>query len=132
MKQEVIYIAKIEWTPLYCTLKSIDFEINWKEYNIPKGFIFDWASIPSIVYWLYDRRYLLPYIIHDFLYSEIIEKLWYETVSRLDADRKLLQDLNKWRILIYFWVRLWGWYSYKKDRNYDKYRKEIDIFLKIE
>lgn len=121
----------IENTPLEMLLEDYYFEYNWKTLKIPAHFVSDNASIPRVFSFLYRKEDKSKYWIHDYFYSKAFEKHGNKSISRKDADLKLLFDIKTWeRYPIYYWVRLLGWISWKKDYNYKKYKKAIKFYKK--
>lgn len=82
-----VYIFNDDGISKIQTISDIPFSFNGKSYIVPKGFISDGASIPSIFWGLIapciDGRTLRASIIHDWLYSTGI-------LSRADADKVFL------------------------------------------
>jgi len=87
---------------------------------VPRGFVFDFASIPKIFWSLIGApatgKYREAAVVHDYCYYS-------EAYSRWGCDRLFLQqmedlDVPWWkRIAIYWAVRLFGWISWKKKRK---------------
>ena len=119
-------VETIPHTPMKILLEPVYFKFGEKTIKIPVGFAFDWASIPQILNWLIplnDTDHLYWGLQHDYLYSEMCV----ECDDRQDADIHYVTDMKPTLVqgLIYSWVRLWGWLSWKKDVNYKKYRITI-------
>lgn len=97
--------------PVYLYIGSI-------KYNVPCGFIFDFASIPRILKPFFSDRTVYGYaaMVHDWLYKSGV-------VSRKEADKLLfiiLKEDHTWMInreLIYGAVRLFGWYAWNGHRH---------------
>lgn len=103
-------------------------EFNWwldydnKTHNIiiPKGFKSNFWSIPRLLRIFFNPTKYISYILHDYLYSHPM------LYTRKEADLILLEALNvEWastleKVLIYFWVRIWGWIFYKKIKEFTK------------
>lgn len=100
--------------PVYFLLKPIIWKPNtgqeaYPAVTVPKGFVTDFASIPSIFFSILraDGEYTYPAIIHDYLY-------WAQTTKRSTADAILgfaMEDFKvNWgaRSIIYRSVRLGG------------------------
>lgn len=116
----------IPHTPMKLLLEPHYFDFNNSKLKIPSGFAFDGASIPRIFSFLLkpnDTDSLIAWLEHDFLYSNIS---W--EVKRKDADILFMLKLSPLltRLFVYIWVRTWGWYSFKRDRNYQKYKIQIE------
>jgi hypothetical protein len=98
-------------------VEEFEIRINNQVILIPKGFRFDGASIPNLVWGLInlkptDAQVLIPALAHDFFYT-------YHIFSREKSD-KLFRDLlvqngvNKWKVeTMYRAVRMFGWRSWK-------------------
>ena len=86
--------------------------------DVPIGFHTDFASIPRI-FWIFLPRwgkYGNAAVIHDYLY-------WEQSRSRKEADDILLESMAVQevglikRYLIYWSVRLWGWWSWWENQS---------------
>lgn len=113
----------IKNTPIEITLEPIIIYMGNKWLlHIPAWFATDGASIPRIFTALDNKKHKEAYVKHDFMYSRICEL----DLSRKEVDQILREDVGsiEWEI-IYIWVRVWGILSWKKDTNYDKYKKLI-------
>lgn len=84
---------------------------------VPKGFIFDGASVPWAMQWVIarlDGQVAEGALLHDWLYR-------YQTVSRVLADAMLLELLKVrgvvWRKRVAVWValRLFGWIAWREN-----------------
>lgn len=93
-----------------------DIKYGWMNFTItiPKGFIFDWASIPRIFYIIgtpMSTDTIVPALIHDYLYR-------IQATSRSFADMFFFQIMKETdvsfikRVLYYVWVRIWGWIAW--------------------
>lgn len=108
--------------------------------TIPKGFIFDGASIPRFFWRIvghpFSPRFLLPALIHDALFGKISDKVKiYKDGNLLKSeqaneffDRKktdiIFEELlelenNNWftKRVMYRAVRTGGWAKFRKSRN---------------
>ena len=116
----------IQHTPMKILLEPIYFQYNGVTEKIPAGYAFDWLSIPQIfqnVVNMNSTNNTLASLYHDYFYSLVCNV----PITRKKADMRLLNDIEGLgRYLIYIGVRLGGWYSWKKDRNYKKYKIQID------
>lgn len=116
----------IDYTPMKVLIEPIYFDYKGVTYKIPAWYVYDWLSIPQAFQWVVDmnqtenERY---WLIHDWFYSQVCDI----PISRKEADIEL-KDSIKWisGYIIYIWVRIWGKYSWKKDRNYVKYKQQIE------
>ena len=89
--------------------------------TVPEGFVYDKASVPSLVWWYLprdDKGFTDAALVHDYLYqSQKIDMLW---ITRKDADDVFLELMERedmrWdkRRLAYRAVRLWGWMYFNK------------------
>ncbi len=96
----------------------------------PARFQTDFASVPRFLWWLFPRwgRYGNAAVIHDYLYQHgyfsLIDNETPETnhPDRKQADEIFLEamgvlDTKKWqKYLIYWGVRVGGWYVWRKAR----------------
>lgn len=90
-----------------------------EKYNfiIKQGFITDFASVPRFLWWFIPPHgySLNPSIVHDYtcrlgLFSRI-------TCDKIFLDL-LLISLPKWQAyLMFFYVRLFGWITYKRNNE---------------
>jgi hypothetical protein len=97
--------------------EALTYTGNEDTYTIPKGFHSDGASVPWFgrIFVPKTGRYLLPVLLHDFLYAT-------QPCSRKDADglfrRAMRRDTETrlWRmLLIYHAVRVGGWLHWRSD-----------------
>lgn len=105
----------------------IDFILpNGEVCRVPKGFLWDGASIPKATQWLIGKpigKYSLGALLHDWLYASRI--LGNTKEARLKADELFYQvmeqlDISWWkRKLMYRAVRLGGSYAYHKTNEVD-------------
>ena len=116
----------IKHTPMKVLLEPIYFEYNGVTEKIPAGYAFDGLSIPQIfqnVVNMNSTDNTLASLYHDYFFSLVCDI----PITRKQADMRLLNDIEGLgRYLIYIGVRLGGWYSWKQDRNYKKYKIQID------
>jgi len=111
------------------TCDYLDYPFSFKEdhvcklpngdlYTILKGTIFDFASIPTVFLWLFNKRSQAKraqaYAIHDSMYI-------YKHKSRKYVDRVFLQSMNKLapknkfaNNIQFIGVRLFGWIYWMK------------------
>lgn len=119
-------LQKIIWTKYFIVTSEYSFLliIYWKKYSVkvPKGFITDFWSIPSI-FFFFDKSKYVSYILHDFLYSliwEIKSIQWIFKYNQSLADEILIAWLDTewmnetWRVLVCIWLMIWWKYNYKK------------------
>ena len=116
----------IEHTPMKILLEPEYFSWRWKTYKIPAWYAFDGLSIPQVfqgIVNMNDTDKIKAWLDHDWLYSDV-SQTW---ITRYEADMKLDDDIwwHEWKIM-FLWVRIWWLFSYKQDRNYKKYKKEIE------
>ena len=89
---------------------------EWEEINIPKWFIFDWASIPRIFYIIgtpMATDTLIAAVIHDYLYKTQI-KTRQESDDLFYNVMKLCKVFILKRVIYYLWVRIWWWLVWKR------------------
>ncbi len=109
--------------PIYYLEKSISWIPNDKSgryptFTVPKGFVTDLASVPSIFWSVLrpDGNYAYAAILHDYLY-------WTQMMSKVDADNILrisMQDFHvpAWKInAIYQGVHLAGKSSWTENQR---------------
>lgn len=102
--------------PLYMLQVPFVAEINGKEFTIPAGFVFDFASIPRI-FWSFflpdDPQYAAAALLHDWAYSG-------EWWPRDFNDRLFLAAMKFTRVPVwkrgcmYSAVRVGGGFTYKE------------------
>lgn len=118
----------IDYSPMKILLEDEEYfleEFSMEQRVIPKSYAYDWLSIPRVFQWLVNMNLtqnIRAWLIHDFEYSQLSE------VSFREANRRLRENLDctflsKW--IIWLWVTLFGTLSYKRDSNYNKYKKQI-------
>lgn len=119
----------IIWTKYYIIdiPYIVELRIWLKTYIIvvPKWFITDLGSIPSIFFFFDKSRYIF-YILHDYLYSlvwKIVNIYWKLNYNQNLADEILFNWLgiewmnNTWRVLVLSWLDI-GWrFNYKKENK---------------
>lgn len=96
----------------------LKFDYTYGDVTIPQGFVYNGASIPSYLEWLFGSPYKTSYLrascVHDFLYTKNKYKK-----TRMEADlifyNILLEDDNGVFIstLMFFGVILFGIMYYK-------------------
>ena len=104
----------------YVTAKPLVYEVMDTRQTIvvPKGFVTDLASVPFYFWSVLPRDgvYMLPAIIHDYLY-------WDQRCARSEADDVLFLAMKEYEIdaprrwLIYLGVRLGGFFSWRTNRR---------------
>ena len=88
------------WKPTrWQLLKGVTIE----GHTIPKGFVFDGASVPRILWWLFPPagRYMVAALLHDYL-------LGLDKVSRADADAFFLLVMKKLGVAVWRRFIMWG------------------------
>lgn len=93
---------------------------NFPKYIVPRGFIFDGASIPKALWRMVGHpmhaKYIVASCVHDYLYSTA-------SVSRQEADfvfygLMLAYGVNRFLALaMYFAVRIFGSSHYKQKEH---------------
>ena len=117
------------WLWLSCTREWIleenfEFALDGVRYHVPKGYVFDGASIPKMFrIWLSPTGVLMiGSLVHDYLYQHRRLEGEYplKVDSRNDAD-KLFRDicidingLDALNYMVYYMLVLFGWYSWNK------------------
>ena len=122
----------IKDTPMKILLEDYSFRFNNETLTIEKWFAFDWVSVPQIFCWIFklnNTNTLIYWMEHDYLYSKLCSK----SLNRREADLHYMSRLNPLgtKLLAYAGVRLWGWLSFKKDTNYNKYRTTIKEYITL-
>ena len=92
---------------------------DW-EYNgirVPAGFITDGASVPRILYWLFEPTgvLFLPAIVHDYFYAT-------QQISRAEADKIFRENVIRESNIVagylaWVGIRLFGWIPWLKRRK---------------
>jgi hypothetical protein len=102
---------------------------NGDRMYIPKDFIFDNASIPKILKWVYDltgwelwNYKCKSFLIHDYMYAfrgyRTSRRFAHKHITRAFADKEMIYQMinrghSEFKTTIYFLaVRLFGWWSY--------------------
>jgi len=123
-RHNISFLNEISLTPiadntfeLNKNLKAFD---GHRYYTVPKGFISDFASIPQILWPVFNPnefKVIPPAILHDFMYA------CPNDVSRAEADSifysALIDNLvSPVKAYVYYIaVRLFGWKYYNKDNH---------------
>lgn len=95
--------------------------------TIPKGYAFDWLSIPQACQWIVnmnDTQNIKAGLEHDYLYSELAKDI----CDKNEADEHLETRVKAWKVrkrVVYLWVHYFWHSAYRKDTNYRLYEKEI-------
>lgn len=97
-------------------------ELTWKAksgkiFNVPEGFVTDFASVPQLVWSIFPRwaKYGPAAVVHDYCY-------WEQAISRKKADEVILEGMEDlgvcWftRYLIYYTLRAFGWIAWCDNR----------------
>lgn len=115
--------------------EDFEFELSGKKHYIPKGFVFDGASVPRFL-WVFLSPVgilLLGSMIHDYLYEygylpRIDGSHGYKGIERVGCDRMFRDiciDVNGMIVLnsvAYLAVRIGGWVGWKRRRKTRKYQ----------
>ena len=122
----VKYIDGIEWElKRDISYRTMDFE----KATVRKGFIFDFASVPRGLYWLYppagngSDRYGVAALIHDWLY--VHRKIGGRKITRKEADLLFLEIMLYIGVskitarIMYRAVRMFGWIPWNKRKPED-------------
>jgi len=94
-------------------------DYKYKDITVPKGFVTDFASVPSL-FWIIvppDGEYTAAAVVHDFLYC-------LQDRTRNEADNIFLEIMRElgvsaWkREVMWLAVRMFGWIPWnKKEKN---------------
>ena len=102
-----------------CSSLKVMFVYEGKQYEfrIPKGFRWDGATIPSLVWFLVgsktENRYRIPSLIHDYLCNNKYVIDFNRKASSV-ALRALLREngVAEWRVfLMYLFVEIFQWFN---------------------
>lgn len=110
--------------PLHKCFGTRRFELveDWQffVYRVPKGFITDGASVPRILYWLFEPTGILflPAIVHDWLYYK-------KEIPRAVADKIFRENVIQQGNIVAGWiawlgVRMFGWISWHFGKDKQK------------
>ena len=108
-------IQAVEGTDYYHTYEEYRITILGKEIVIPKGFVFDGASIPA-AFWIsfytpYHPRVIAAALVHDFLYyshlatKEEADKIFGAILGAKGVGK--FRRRNMWRAVHLFGGRAW-------------------------
>jgi hypothetical protein len=111
-----------------------NYEMEGIKYRIPRGFVFDGASVPK-----YFRSWLSPMgvlliagLVHDYAYKHaglLLDTSDKAPLTQLESDtifREVAVIDNGFKIInyiAYYALRLGGWWAWKGHRNADRDRK---------
>lgn len=122
----VEYIDGIQWR----LMRSMSYRTKADEISTIKiPFVFDFASIPSILFWLYppagdgSQPYGIAATWHDWLYCH--RKIGGRTVTRAEADDLFCEiakytGVSWWTTArMYRWIRLVGWIPWNRRKSED-------------
>ncbi len=116
-------------------MRDVDVELSYGILNIPKGFLWDLSSVPSIFWWFMKPfgRFDLAYLVHDLLYQNkgVIKMAdgKYTFYSREECDKimfdfaKAIVGTNKVSLrnidiyVRYYAVRIFGGIVWNKDKR---------------
>jgi hypothetical protein len=121
-------ISFVKNTPMKIVLENFYFDYYGKTLKIPRWYAFDWLSIPRPMQWVVDMNQsnnIISWLIHDYLYSKIS---WVENRRKIDSHfyyNIRYQNPPVKSALVFIGVYYFGGFSFKKDYNYNKYKKEI-------
>jgi hypothetical protein len=124
----MLQIACIPNSPMKILLDDVSYfihEFSIETRTISKSYTFDWLSIPRPFQWLVNMNLtqnIKAGLIHDYEFSRLSD------VSFMEANKRLRENLDcsfaaRW--IVWWWVVLFGTFSYKKDSNYNKHKEEI-------
>ena len=101
--------------------KKYSYKINNRIIEVPANFITDLASIPKILWNIFEpagENYTRAALVHDYLYSK---NCIYTDISRKEADQIFLEIMKErgvpfWkRHLMHKAVRMFGWIFFRKE-----------------
>lgn len=89
--------------------------------EVEEGFVTDFASVPRMLWWLLPRWgvYGKAAVVHDYLY-------WKKIYNRKKSDEifleamKVLKTPKIYYSLLFYGVRFFGWYSWKRNSKINK------------
>jgi peptidoglycan hydrolase-like protein with peptidoglycan-binding domain len=101
-----------------------------KTFEVPKGFVTDFASVPRPIWWLFPpwAKYGNAAVLHDYCY-------WEQNISRKEADAVILEGMKDLRVswltrqLIYRALRLFGWIAWWGNKR-EKAAKHLQVIDK--
>jgi len=97
--------------------------VDRMQIRIAPGFVTDFASVPSFLWWLIPPwgRYGKAAVIHDYNYQKHdwnIDRLRADLIFR---DNMRVLKVKEWRVFLMFWaVRIFGQIAWRRDRRYLK------------
>lgn len=95
--------------------------IDGEEIIIPIDYISNGASIPKLLRGIYSQQgvYVMPSIIHDYLYdNQIYSREFADRQFLLDMDKTNTNKSTKW---VFYWtVRIFGKNNWKKSSTFTK------------
>jgi hypothetical protein len=111
-----------------------NYEMEGIKYRVPRGFVFDGASVPKYFRsWLSPMGVLLiPGLVHDYAYKQagmLLDTSILVPLKQVEADtifREVAIEVNGFKIInyiAYYALRLGGWWAWKGHRNAEKLRK---------
>ena len=95
--------------------------INGQEIIIPVDYISNGASIPRLLRGIYSQQgvYVMPSIIHDYLYdNQIHNKEFADRQFLLDMGKTNTNKFTKW--LFYYTIKIFGASNWKKSSTFTK------------
>lgn len=92
---------------------------DYEEVSVPKGFIFDGASIPRMLWRIaghpFTAKYITAACVHDYLYST--GKVTRKTADKMFLCLLLAYDVSPlFALMMYYAVRVFGKSNYKGDK----------------
>jgi len=126
-------VSFVPHSPMKIVLEDYYFDYYGNTLKIPRWYAFDWLSIPRILQNLVDMNQsnnIMSWAIHDYLYSQIspiqdrrqIDSHFYYNIRYINSPFR--------SALVFIGVYFFGGFSFKKDYNYVKYKKQITSFRK--
>lgn len=118
----------IDNSPMKILLEDIKYypeEFSLETQIIQKGYSYDGLSIPRVFQWLVNMNLtqnIKAGLIHDFEFSQLTDTSFREANVRL---RKNLDCSFISRWIVWLWVSTFGYFSFERDSNYKRYKKQI-------
>ena len=113
--------VNIKWLAkedLWITTKPLQYYtyVFWKRAHItvPKGFKFDWASVPRFLWSIYppmSAKNANASCIHDYLFKTKQYSLWKTDLIFLEALEVAWMGFIR-RYVMFYWLKLWSWYNW--------------------
>ena len=100
-------------------LRDLIIEVDGENFVVPKGFITDYSSIPTIFSWLVNwSKVDIAGVLHDYLYTvqrlprKKSDDIWQKVAKAGNHSANLVQSWIGWAGL-----RIGGWVAWNKAKN---------------